>query len=73
VTGEGPNGVDEYEDFLNILDELSYRELQALSILDQFSNRPRTSDQNDGQWANTFWEEFIQRVSTLLSGRNYLR
>jgi len=69
VTGEGPHGVDEYEDFLNILDELSYRELWALTILDQyqFSDKERTSDQNDAQWAITFWEEFIQCVSNELS------
>ncbi len=58
--------VDEFEDYLKILDELSYRELLALSILDQFANRPREEDWNDLQWVNTFWDEFEQRLSTEL-------
>ena len=29
------SSVDEYEDLLTILDELTYRELQALHILDE--------------------------------------
>lgn len=67
VTGNGLNDVDEYEDFLKILDELSYRELQALNILDEFSDRERMSDQNDGQWTITFWGEFTQRISNELN------
>jgi hypothetical protein len=35
----GPRDVDEYEEFLGILDDLTYRELQALAIMDSFSNR----------------------------------
>ena len=58
--------LDEYEDYLKILDELSYRELLALSILDQFSSRPREEDWNDLQWVSTFWDEFEQRLSSEL-------
>ena len=50
LSSDGPQGVDEYEDFLKILDELSYRELQALKILDTFSDRERKKDQNEIQW-----------------------
>jgi hypothetical protein len=66
LTGEGPHDVDEYEDFLRILDELSYRELQALAIMDEFSHTPRTQEQNDLQWTNTFWNEFARRLEDQL-------
>ena len=55
--------VDEYEDFLGILDELSYRELRALAILDTFSGAAREENQNDMQWTMTFWDEFCRRLS----------
>lgn len=55
--------IDEYEDFLKILDELSYRELLALKILDEYSSTPRTEEQNDLQWTNQFWDEFEQRLA----------
>ena len=58
----GPTDVDEYEDFLKILDELSYREIRALYILDNFSQRPRDGGDNELQWTNTFWEKFENRV-----------
>ena len=63
VGTDGPQDTDEYEAFLEILDELNYRELQALAVLDSYSDRPSTSDQNDLQWTNTFWEEFVARLS----------
>lgn len=59
---KGPRDVGEYEELLKILDDLTFRELQALAIMDSFSNRPRTSDQNDLQWTNTFWKEFEDRI-----------
>lgn len=67
LTEEGPKSVDEYEDFLKVLDELSYRELLALSILDEYSSRPRGRDQNDCQWTDTFWNEFKKRLPQELS------
>lgn len=67
LSKEGPKNVDEYEDFLKILDELSYRELLALSILDQYSNRPREKEHNDLQWTITFWSEFEERLPQELS------
>lgn len=54
---------DEYEDFLGILDELSYRELRALTILDSFSGTIRYENQHDTEWADTFWDDFCQRLS----------
>ena len=58
----GPRDVDEFEEFLSVLEDLSYREIRALAILDTFTSRPRTADQNDLQWTNTFWEEFEKRL-----------
>lgn len=66
VTGDSVSDVDVYEDFLKILDELTFRELRVLSILDEYSARPRKHDQNDLQWTNTFWNEFEKRVSSKL-------
>jgi len=59
--------VDEYEDFLKILDELSYRELKALSLWDEFSNWTRDKEENDFQWTNKFWKEFDNRLASELS------
>jgi hypothetical protein len=55
--------VDVYEDFLSILDELTFRELRALSILEEYSERPRRNDQNDLQWTTTFWDDFEAQVA----------
>lgn len=57
-----PADVDEYEDFLNILDELSYREIRALIILDRFSVVPRDNRDNDLMWTNKFWEKFESQL-----------
>lgn len=66
VSAGGPQDVDEYEIFLGILDELNYRELQALAILDSYSNQPWNPDQNDLQWTNTFWDDFAANLSSNL-------
>lgn len=55
--------VDEYEYFLDILNDLNYREFQALRILDSF-NRQRPKDQPiDLQWTMTIWEDFEQELT----------
>lgn len=58
----GDIDVDECEDFVKILDELSYREIQALNLLDEYSDVPRNDEQNDLQWINLFWDEFENRL-----------
>ena len=60
ITEEGPQGVDEYEDFLAILDELGYRELQALSILDDFWERFQNII--GWEWFKNKWDEFTNRL-----------
>jgi hypothetical protein len=55
--------LDEYESFLEILDELNYRELRALAILDSFSESPRTAEQTEIEWTKTFWDDFANRLT----------
>ena len=59
----GLSDSDEYEDFLAILDELTYREIRALSILNEFGGVNREENQNDMQWTMTFWDDFCRRLS----------
>ncbi len=66
LTDNEISNIDEYEDFLKILDELSYRELIALRVLDEFGSTPRTEEQNDLQWTNQFWDKFEKRLSSEL-------
>ena len=61
------SNIDEYEDYIKILDDLSYREILALKILDEYTGRPRNEDMSDIQWVNTFWDEFEQRLSDELN------
>ena len=51
-----------YEEYLDILDELRYREFQALTILDSFSGYARGKDQNDLQWTQQFWDDFCLQL-----------
>ena len=55
-------GVDEYEEFLRILDDLHFREIQALNILDEYSDTPRDKEQSDLHWVGLFWDEFENRL-----------
>lgn len=58
----GPEDIDEYEYFLNILDNLSFREIQALIILDSFGDKFRDSTDSDPSWTSTFWDEFEKKL-----------
>lgn len=62
LKGNEISNIDEYEDFVKILDELSYRELIALNILDEYSVTPRSDDQNDLNWTDQFWNKFEERL-----------
>ena len=59
--------IDEYEYFLNILDNLGFKELQALIILDSFSDSFRDSTGSDPSWTSTFWDEFENKLSEQLN------
>ena len=62
-----PSDVDEYEDFLQILDELSYREMRALGLLEEFNVRPKESGSNDLAWTESFWDEFEEKMVSQLA------
>lgn len=59
--------IDEYEDYLKILEELSYREIVALRIMDDFSMIPREKGQNDLQWIDLFWSDFEKKLSNTIN------
>lgn len=52
---------DEYEENLTIIDDLSYREIIVLSMLESYENKFTLSDgENELQRANKFWDQFTQ-------------
>lgn len=54
---------DEYEEYLKILDELSYRELLILFILEKYeSNSISTDDKTGAKAIHLFWERFIDEI-----------
>lgn len=63
LTDEGGiEDVDEYEYFLEILDELNHREFQALKILDSFGDRRQQHQPIDLMWTKTIWKDFEQAL-----------
>ena len=66
LTEEDISNIDEYEDFLKVLDELSYRELLALRILDKYSSTTRSEAQKDLTWTNQFWDKFEEDITNEL-------
>ncbi|OAK74431.1 hypothetical protein [Lederbergia galactosidilytica] len=57
--------INEYDDYLKILDELSYREICILYILYEFEqSAERVESQFSMQKYLNFWNEFLERVST---------
>jgi hypothetical protein len=57
------SNTDEYEEYLGILDELSYRELTILFKLYRFEfEHPMKENENDLQRANYFWSEFTREI-----------
>ena len=64
--GGGIEDVDEYEYFLEILHDLSYREFQALRILDSFGGRRQRDRPIDLMWTKTIWKDFEQALAERL-------
>lgn len=55
--------IDEYEEFLTILDDLSHRELLVLATLAKYEAlHPQGNDENDLQRANRFWDSFTDEL-----------
>ena len=67
LNDSGPADIDEYEYFLNILDNLGFKEIQALTLLDSFSDSFRDSTGSDPAWTSTFWDEFEKKLSDKLN------
>lgn len=62
------SNTDEYEDYLSILDDLSYRELMLLIKLDKYEEEhPLQEGENDLQRANHFWEKYCDEIICDLS------
>jgi hypothetical protein len=59
----GPPNPDDYEDLVMILDDLSYKEIVALTIMDECHERSRKDGLNDLQQANAFWDQFEEHLS----------
>lgn len=59
---------DEYEEYLKILDELSYRELLILFILEKYeSNSISKDDKTGAQAIHPFWDRFYEEIEKKLS------
>jgi len=62
IIGNSRN-IDEYEEYLSILDELSYRELGILIRLYHFENlHPNAEGENELQRTAKFWDEFCKTI-----------
>lgn len=57
---------DEYEEYLSILDELSYREFLILSTLERYDSEltPIKEDENDLARSNRFWNRFVSEIQS---------
>ena len=68
INGKQFSGIDEFEEYMGILDELSAREFSVLCLLDQYEMKhPIQKDENALQRAIRFWPDFIENLS-----KNYL-
>ena len=60
--------IDEYEVYLNILDELSLREFRTMVLYEEYFNRAEKGFQgdpkDDAEIVNTFWKEFLAKLAS---------
>jgi hypothetical protein len=57
------SGTDEYEEYLSILDDLSYREILVLATLERYTGQfPLGPEENELQRANRFWDDFTKEL-----------
>ena len=60
--------IDEYEEYLSILDDLSFRELELLIVLSRYEKEYfLQDDKNPLQRANRFWDQFSSEVCSKFS------
>ncbi|CEJ74240.1 Uncharacterised protein [[Clostridium] sordellii] len=68
INNKGDFAVDLYEEYLDILDELSYRELYILAKLYKYENEyPLEPNENELQRCNKFWNEFTNEIKNDLN------
>lgn len=68
INNQGDFTVDLYEEYLNILDELSCREIYILAKLYKYENKyPLKTNENDLQRCTKFWDEFINEIKSDLN------
>ena len=69
------SSIDEYEEYLYILDNLSFRELQVLSILDKYEREyPVDEDRNLIKRCERMWGKFVEELTnTLQISQNEIR
>jgi len=59
--------IDEYEDYLRLLQDITYREYRILATLDKYEARfPLKEDENEGQRINRLWNHFTDELITEL-------
>lgn len=61
------NPVDTFEDYVKILDDLSFREIRALILLESFYNTPKSDNENKLQWTQKFWEDYKNELTVKLN------
>ncbi|WDD99527.1 hypothetical protein [Thalassomonas actiniarum] len=62
------NKIDEYEELLSVIDDLSVRELNILSLLDSFEQKhPVQKEENELQRSDHYWGTFIETVENEFS------
>lgn len=60
ITDHIVENIDEYEEYLSILEDLSHRELIVLLKLYGYEEiNPKQDNQNDLQWSSIFWDQFV--------------
>jgi len=59
--------IDIFEDFIGILNELTYREISALSLFETYDTILQENDENEIMRVNKFWNEFEERMEKELN------
>ncbi len=63
IIGGNFNDVDEFEEYLKILEELSLKEINILNTLEAHeAKHPLKEDENEGQRVNRFWASFTETL-----------
>jgi hypothetical protein len=65
--------VDIFEDFIGILNELTFPEIVALAIFESYNTIFKDSKENALQRVNRFWDDFEEKMETELNvSRSYV-